>query len=365
MTAMATKGPARARVVAAFAAVYLIWGSTYLAIRYAIETLPPFLMAGVRFVVAGVVLYAWARWRGAGRPRRREWLAATVIGGLLLLGGNGGVVWAEQWVASGIASLIVATVPLWMVLFDWQFGGGVRPSGRVAGGVVLGLVGVALLIGPAGLVGASGVHPLGAGVLVLASLSWAAGSIYSRGAVLPASPFLATAMEMVAGGALLVLAGLATGEAGRLALDAVSLRSLIGFVYLIVFGSLVGFTSYIWLLRVAEPARVATYAYVNPAVAVFLGWALADEPLTPRMLLAAAVIIASVAVITAARTRQGKRPMERPETATVHPTPAGVRTLRAGRRAVRRAARRLPGRRSAARRDASRRRASAGTPDRR
>ncbi|HEX7119286.1 MAG TPA: drug/metabolite exporter YedA [Longimicrobiales bacterium] len=301
--------PSRARVLAAFAAVYMIWGSTYLAIRFAIETLPPFLMAGVRFLVAGVVMYVWVRLRGAPRPTRAEWMAATVIGALLLLGGNGAVVWAEQRVPSGVASLLVAIVPVWMVLLEWLRPGGTRPTLGVTAGLVVGFAGLALLVGP-GEFGGGAVDTVGAGVLVLGSLTWAVGSIYSRGAKLPSAPLLGTAMEMLAGGALLILAGLLTGEGSRLTLDAVTPRSVLALLYLIGFGSLIGYTAYVWLLKVSTPARASTYAYVNPVVAVFLGWVLADEPLTPRVLAAAAVIIGAVAVITTAGSG-GREPARR------------------------------------------------------
>jgi len=307
--------PSTAKVVAAFAAVYVIWGSTYLAILYAIETLPPFLMAGVRFLIAGAVLYAWAWLRGARRPTRLHWKSALIVGGLLLLGGNGGVVWSEQRVASGLAALLVATVPLWMVLLEWMQRDGTRPDGRTLFGVALGLVGLALLVGPNALLGGERVDLLGAGVLVLGSLSWATGSLYARRAPLPESPLLGTAMEMLAGGALLTLLGLAVGEAGAVDLGAVSSRSFLSLLYLIVFGSLVGFTAYTWLLGVSTPARVSTYAYVNPVVAVLLGWAFAGEPLTPRMALAAAVIVGAVAAITSGQAARRRPAMERPETA--------------------------------------------------
>jgi drug/metabolite transporter (DMT)-like permease len=289
-------GATRGRVLTAFAAIYLIWGSTYLAIRFAIETLPPFLMASTRFLVAGALLYGWMRLRGAPRPTAVHWRSTILVGGLLLLGGNGAVVWAQQVVPSGVAALLVAIVPVWMVLLEWARRGGHRPTGATVAGLVLGMAGLVLLVGPGQLAGAGRIHPVGAGVLVLGSLSWAAGSIYSRGARLPPSPFMAGGMEMLAGGALLGVAGLVTGE--RLTPLQASPASLLALLYLIVFGSLIGFTAYIWLLRVVPPARVATYAYVNPVVAVFLGWALASEPLTLRMLLAAAVIVAGVAIIT-------------------------------------------------------------------
>ena len=292
--------PPVANVVAAFAAVYIIWGSTYLAILFAIETLPPFLMAGVRFLVAGTVLYAWVRLRGARRPTRAEWVATGIIGALLITAGNGAVTWAEQSVPSGVAALLVAVVPFFMVLFEWLRPGGVRPTLRVGFGLLLGFVGIALLVGP-GELGGEAVDPLGAIVLMAGAISWAAGSIYSRGAKLPPAPLLTTAMQMLAGGALLLLIGLFTGETTRVALDAISMSSLVALLYLIVFGSLIGYTAYVWLLKVSTPARVSTYAYVNPVVAVFLGWAVANEPLTPRVLVAAAVILGSVAVITISR----------------------------------------------------------------
>lgn len=286
------------RLIAGFAAIYIVWGSTYLAIRFAIDTLPPFLMAGVRFIIAGALLYAWTRRRSGRRPDRGEWKAAFVVGALLLLGGNGGVVWAEQSVPSGVAALIVAIVPCWMVLLDWARPGGPRPAAQVGVGLVLGLAGVALLVGPGSLAGGLGVDPAGSAVLVFASLSWAAGSIYARQTKAPVLPLQTTGMQMLAGGACLTLAGLVNGEAASVDLTAVSARSAAAFLYLIAFGSIVGYSAYVWLLRKSTPARVSTYAYVNPIVAVFLGWALADEPLTPRMLLAAAVIVAGIALIT-------------------------------------------------------------------
>ncbi|HEY8485568.1 MAG TPA: drug/metabolite exporter YedA [Longimicrobiales bacterium] len=295
-------GPSRALVIAAFAAVYLIWGSTYLAIRFGLETLPPFLLGAARFLVAGAILYGWARWRGAARPSRAEWGAAAWIGALLLLVGNGAVVWAEQRVASGVAALLVATVPFWMVVVEAVRPGGVRPNRRVKVGLVVGLFGLALLTGPGQLVGGGGgVDLVGAAVLLVGSLGWSIGSVYSRHARLPSSPLLATGMQMLVSGAcFLVISGLA-GELAGLRVEAISLRSILGLAYLIVFGSLVGFTAYGWLLRVSTPARVSTYAYVNPVVAVLLGWLLGGEPLTARIVLAMVIILGSVALINTAR----------------------------------------------------------------
>jgi drug/metabolite transporter (DMT)-like permease len=304
----------RLHVGAAFAAVYLIWGSTYLAIRFAIETLPPFFMAGARFIVAGSLLYTWAWWRGAPRPTRLHWREAAIVGGLMLLGGNGSVTWAEQRIPSGLAALLVATVPLWMVLLEGVRPGGARPSARVAAGLGLGLTGVALLIGPGNLTdgergwaGGQSVDLSGAVAVLFAALAWAAGSLYSRRAHLPAAPLQGVAMEMLAGGAWLLLASGVTGEGSRLDLGGASPRSLLALGYLIAFGSIVAFTAYLWLLRVSTPARASTYAFVNPVVAVFLGWALADEPFTAQTLLAAGVIVAAVVIITTGRSRSERR----------------------------------------------------------
>lgn len=293
--------PTVPKMVAAFAAVYVIWGSTYLAIRFAIETLPPLSMAGVRFLLAGTLMYAFLRLRGEAAPTLGQWRPAAVVGGLLLMGGNGGVVLAERTVPSGVVALLVAMVPIWMVLVDWLRRGGIRPALRTLIGLVVGFGGMVLLVGPGALAGGDPVDPFGALLVVLGSMSWAVGSIYARGAALPKSPFLATAMEMLCGGALLLGAGVLRGELHGVDVAAFSTTSVLAFAYLVVFGSLVGFTAYIWLLGVTTPARVSTYAYVNPLVAVFLGWALAGEPVSMRILLAAAVIIAAVAVITLGR----------------------------------------------------------------
>lgn len=300
MTSGGAARPAtRAGVIAALAAVYIIWGSTYLAIRFAVETLPPFLMAAVRFLVAGGVLYGWRRAKGFPRPTRSQWREATIVGGLMLLGGNGGVVWAEQWIESGTAALIVATVPLWMVLLDWVSPGGRAPRAMVWAGIVLGLAGVAVLFGAPD---DGEMYTAGWAVLVIASISWALGSIYSRSAALPA-PLLATSMQMLAGGALLLVAGVVTGELSGLDPASFSTRSVLALLYLIVFGALIGYSAYVWLLRVTSPALASTYAYVNPVVAVFLGWMLAGEALTPRILAASAVIVGAVALITRAERR--------------------------------------------------------------
>ena len=296
---LADRAP-RTQILLAFLAVYTIWGSTYLAIRFAVATMPPFLMAGVRFLIAGAILYLWLRLRGAERPKLIHWRSALVIGGLLLLGGNGGVSWAEVHVPSGLAALLVAAVPLWMALFDWIRPGGVRPTGLTLLGLVIGFAGVALLASQAE---SSGTGPQLIGILALlvATCCWALGSLYARSAPVPSMPLLGTGMEMLAGGAVLVLVAGITGEFGQVHLAAISLKSLLALVFLILFGSLIGYSSYVWLLRHVPAARVSTYAYVNPVVAVFLGWAFASEPITWVTLVSAAVIISSVALITVSR----------------------------------------------------------------
>ena len=290
--------PSRVALLAAFAAIYLIWGSTYLAIRFAIETLPPFLMTGVRFVVAGSAMYIWARGTGLSRPTRSQWAAATLVGTLMLLFGVGGVSWAEQWVPSGVAALIVAVGPLSMVLVDWLFFGGARPDRKVMIGILLGFAGVALLIGPEQVAGSERIDLAGVGVILLGTITWSFGSLYSRGPHLPSSPAQAIGMEMLAGGIVLLAVGTAFGEWMTVSWADISLRSLLALGYLALFGSVIALSAYLWLLKVTTPARVVTHAYVNPVVAVLLGWALAEEQLNARVLAASMVIIAGVLVIT-------------------------------------------------------------------
>ena len=302
---MSQESPSNVRVMMAFVAIYVVWGSTYLAIRFGVETIPPFMMAGTRFVVAGLLLYGWARMTGSPRPRPVEWKSAAIIGISLLVVGNGGVTFAEQKVPSGIAALLVATVPIWIVLIDWLWHGGVRPRSGVIVGLIVGFLGVVMLVGPDQLLGHNRIDLVGVGVLMIATVSWAAGSLYSRTAVLPPAPLLSTSMEMLVGGAVLYLLGGLTGEFQRFHPEAVSLRSWLAVGYLSAFGSIVGFTAYVWLLRVAHASRVATYAYVNPVIAIFLGWSLAGEEFTLQMLGAAAVIILAVVLII---TNQSKSP---------------------------------------------------------
>jgi len=297
-------------LIAAFASIYLIWGSTYLAIRIAIETLPPFLMAATRFLVAGAILWAYVWWiaRRVEPSRRpviqpRHWRSTALVGGLLLLGGNGGVVWAEQHVSSGLTAVMVAAVPIWMTLIEWLRPGGSRPSKGIVSGLTIGFIGIVLLVSSRGAVSHGAVTPTGASVLVLACLAWSIGSILSKHIAMPESPLAATAMQMLCGGGLLLVPAAIAGDFRSLSLAEVSPRSLAALAYLIVFGSLVAFSAYVWLLKVAAPARVGTYAYVNPVVAVLLGWGLANEPVTPRTLTAAGTILSGVAIITTLRGR--------------------------------------------------------------
>lgn len=293
--------PAVALVVVAFLSVYLIWGSTYLVIRVAIETMPPFLMAGTRFILAGVLLFVWTRWRGLPMPKRIHWRSAVIVGGLMLMGGNGVVTWAEQYIASSLAAVLIATVPLWIVLFEWLRPGGKYPGHQVIGGLTLGFSGVILLIGPANLGNSEGVPIIGIGAVIMAAIFWATGSLYSRQAPLPTEPLSSVSMEMLGGGVLLLILGFLTGEGAKFDVNKLSFASAATMAYLVIFGSMVAFTAYIWLLKNVPPARAATYAYVNPVIAVFLGWSLGNETITIPMLVAASMIIGAVIMITTYR----------------------------------------------------------------
>lgn len=288
------------RLVAAMAAVYVLWGSTFLSVRVAIETIPPFVMVCARFLIAGGLLLAWTRLRGHPRPTASEWRAAAITGLLTLGVGNGTIAWAEQRVPSGIAALIVASVSLWMVLLDWLLPGGRRPRLGVMAGVVMGLGGLVLLVGPGALVGHGHVDGVGALVLVLGTFSWAVGTIHNRHGSHAASAQVSTALQLlVAASAFAVLAA-ATGELAHWHPTRVSVPSLLGLGYLVIFGSLVGFTCYIYMVRSTSAAKASTYAYVNPVIALFLGWALLGEPLSRQTLVAAGIILAGVALITIA-----------------------------------------------------------------
>jgi drug/metabolite transporter (DMT)-like permease len=306
----------KVRIWTALVTVYIVWGSTYLAIRFAVESMPPFLMASVRFLIAGAILYIWRRLAGDRTPSRIEWRSAAIVGLLLLTGGNGNVVWAEQRVASGVAALIVGSAPIWMVTID-----ALRPGGRKVNfqtwlGVIIGFIGIVFLVNPwSANGGAYDLDRIGVLSLLLGAFLWAVGSLYSRRAKLPGSPLLGTGMEMLAGGLGLLVLGTLTGEWARLDLSAITARSIWGLVYLIFFGALLGFVAYTWLLRNAPTPLVSTYAYVNPLVAILLGSLLASEPLTPTILISAVIVLSSVALINSSRSN---RAMDLPEP---EPTP--------------------------------------------
>lgn len=287
-------------VLVAFAAVYVVWGSTYLAIRIGIESFPPLILAGLRHITVGLFLYPVLRAKTGIKPTVANWRTAIVAGALLLCVGNGGVSWAEQTVPSGVTALLVATVSLWLVIVDWLRPGGVRPVPRVVMGLLMGFAGLALLVGPRDLGGSERVNPLGAAVLVIASLAWACGSLYSKHGEMPSSPMLGVAMQSFAGGVILLIAGLLAGEFHELHFWAILPRSWLALGYLIVFGSGIGFSAYIYILQKSTAARVATYAFVNPVVALFLGWLIASETITLRTILAAAVILMAVILVITA-----------------------------------------------------------------
>lgn len=318
--------PSTLSVAAALGTVYLVWGSTYLAIAYVVDTMPPLLSAGTRFLVAGLTLIAFlvarARWErrrdvaatGLPLPRAVEWRTAFIVGGLLLLGGNGGVSIAEQTIPSGIAAVIIATTPIWLSVFEALLTRRM-PSLLAIGGLLVGLVGVAILLLPSN--GADSLNPVGIGILVLATVCWAAGSLYARRGPLPKNQLLGTGMEQLAGGLLLLAAGVAIGEVGRFDPAAVTTSSLLALAFLIVFGSLLAFTAYVWLLNHVAVTTVATYAYVNPVVAVALGVAFRGETFTLRSLLAAGLIIGAVVAMVSGRPRDTEEAGSPPETATL------------------------------------------------
>jgi drug/metabolite transporter (DMT)-like permease len=295
-------------LIAAFAAVYIFWGSTYLAIKYTIETLPPFLMAGTRFAFAGGILYLIARLsKDYERPTRQHWKTSFIVGTFLLLGGNGAVVLAQHYISSSLSALLVATEPLFIVMLSWLWLNSGRPNWKVLTGLAVGFVGVWLLISgqPAAANGPGGYGQLiGMFAVMVGALSWATGSIYGLKAKTPKSSIMTSGMQMLAGSVSLTMVGLLRGEVSTFDPSAVSANSVFALFYLIIFGSLIGFTAYSWLLKNAQPAMVSTYAYVNPVIAVLLGWGIAGESLTAQTLIAAFIIVLSVALITANKTEK-------------------------------------------------------------
>lgn len=295
--------PSRSALLLGFAAIYVIWGSTYLGIQFAIESMPPFLMAGARFLIAGSLLLAILKLRGAAWPTARQWRTNAFIGLLLLVGGNGCVAWAELTIPSGITALLIGIGPLFIVLTEWAWPGGIRPTIVTFAALLLGFVGVAWLAAPWESSAAGRLNPAAVAAILVACVSWGIGSIYSRHAKHGADPLMAAALQMLGGGAGLSVVAALLGDPGRFDLHAVTPRSWAAFAYLIGVGSLVGFSTFVWLMRHSTPARVATYAYVNPVVAVFLGWLIAGEPISSRTVVAAIIIVAAVAIITVQKNR--------------------------------------------------------------
>jgi drug/metabolite transporter (DMT)-like permease len=295
--------PSRTLLVVAFATIYLVWGSTYLGIRVAVETMPPFAMAAGRFLIAGGALAAWLAATRGLRPTARQWRDNAVIGTFLLLGGNGLVAWSEQFIPSGVTALIIGLQPMMMVLTEWAWPGGQRPSRPTMVGLLVGFAGVIWLAAPWESAAVGGLDHTGVLVLLAACAFWAFGSIYGRRVRAPAEPMAASALQMLGGGGALALAALLHGDFAHFAPAAVSARSWLAFAYLTLVGSLVGFSTFVFLMKHSVPARVATYAYVNPIVAVILGWLVLGEPVTARTISAAAIIVISVAIITTQRGR--------------------------------------------------------------
>ena len=286
----------------ALLALYIVWGSTYLGIRFAVETIPPFLHASLRFLISGAILYIWRRAAGDPAPTAGNWRSTGIVGAALLLGGNGLVAWAEQTVPSGIAALMITTSPFWLVLFEALRAGGTKPTWQAILGLIIGFAGVFILVGPAEITGVEGgFDTFGIILLLLAPLFWSMGSIYAKNADMPKSTLLSTGMQMLMGAVALFVVSVVKGELNGFSFGLVSMRSWLALIYLITFGSLIGFVSYGWLLHNAPISLVSTYAYINPVVAVLLGSWLADEPLNGRILIAAAIIIGSVILINSAR----------------------------------------------------------------
>jgi drug/metabolite transporter (DMT)-like permease len=297
-------------LVLSFLTVYFLWGGTFFAMRIGVESFPPLILAGMRHLSVGLVLYPLLRWKTGIRPTAEQWKTTAITGILLLCVGNGGVCWAEQTVPSGIAALLVATVTLWMVIVDWLRPGGHRPSSRILFGIVMGFAGMVILVGPARL-GLSGrVDPIGAGVLIVASLAWACGSLYSKHGALPSSPILGVAMQGLCGGAALWITAALNGEVSYFHPAAAPLRAWMAIGYLFVFGSCIGFTAYLYILKNSTAARVGTYAFVNPIVALIVGWVLGGEVMSTRTLLAAAVILTAVVLVITAPHRKPREALD-------------------------------------------------------
>ena len=303
--------PSRTALLAGFAAIYLIWGSTYLAIRIAVSSIPPFLMAGIRFLVAGIIIATFIGLTRGFRATAKQWKDNAIVGAFLCLGGNGLVSWGEQKVPSGIATLIISVGPVFVVLADWAVHAfyrdgqrGTQPRALTFVGLALGIAGLLVLVGPDVLAHGTGeLDPWSVVALLGATTSWSVGMVYMRYLTKPAEPFTASGIQMLCGSGWLILTSLLAGEFSNIHVDAITRQSLAAWGYLVVFGSLIGFSTFTWLMKHSTPARVSTYAYVNPVVAVFLGWLIAHETVSPRIFLAAGIIIAGVAIITVTKNK--------------------------------------------------------------
>ena len=295
---MSVSSPPFRSYVLAFTTLYLVWGSTYLAIRVGVGSMPPFAMAAARFAVAGGVLLLFQLWRGATWPTVRQWRSAAISGFFLLMGGNGLVTWAEQTVPSGITALLIGAGPVFVVLAEWAWPGGKRPDALTLGAMVMGFAGVAWLAAPWERTGTGALDPTGVAAIVLATVSWAIGAIYGRHVRDPAPPFVAAGAQMLGGSVALALAAWVNGDYSAWNTAEITPHAWGAFAYLVLFGSLMGYSAFAWLMKYSTPAKTATFAYVNPVVAVLLGWLLLDESLGSRTALAGAVILGAVLVIT-------------------------------------------------------------------
>lgn len=312
MTPAAVAKRNRTRIILAFAAVYLLWGSTYLFIKYAIETIPPFVLGASRFAASGALLYALARWRGAPNANAIELRLAAITGVLMLGLGNGGVIVAEKTVPSGVVALIVSCVPIWVVVIDWLRPKGVRPKKSMFVGLALGLVGMVILIGPRAIIGEGNVDEFGAAILMVGSVSWSVGTLMTRWSHRPGSPLVFAALQMLAASASLLIMSAITGDWREFSWSNLTGLSVFSFWYLVIAGSIIGYTAYVYLLGVVSAAKASTYAYVNPIIAVVLGWLFANEPLGSRTVVAAAVILGGVAIITSSQSSSAAPTAERP-----------------------------------------------------
>jgi drug/metabolite transporter (DMT)-like permease len=295
--------PSRGLICLALITVYLVWGSTYLGIRFAIESMPPFLMAGCRFVAAGLMMVVVARFRAARWPRVAVWRDALIVGGCLILGGNGSVTFAERYVPSGETALLVGCVPIFMTLFAWFAGITRRPSISISLALALGLAGVGVLAhaGTNSSQASPQQHLLGVVVILFGCVIWSFGSLYARRARRADSAILNIGLQMFVGGTLLFFASLFAGEPTSLNLGAISQRSLLAWIYLVTIGAVIGYSAYVWLVQVASPSLVGTYAFVNPTVAVFLGWLLGAEAIGASTIIGACGIVGAVAIIVLSR----------------------------------------------------------------